>query len=228
MAIDKPLEPADLSRLMRRISHDLRTPLGSISIWLHLCGTSTAPAERTLALAKIEEALDSAVRCARDLSECATLLDAGLPPRRTTVGLAGLVRGALDSLSTRVAPPAATLEIVASTASDDVRIEAEPERLAWALEELLAHAARHLPGGGSTGVRIEADPGFARLLAPLATDAWPAIRPLRQAIADVAAAGPSLALSLAWEIVTLHGGTLSHRESPEGGTLVIVLPVAAA
>jgi signal transduction histidine kinase len=229
MAFRESIEPGDVGRLLRRLSHDLRTPLGSISIWVHLCRTSADPEERARALARIEAALEAAVRSANDLSECAALLAGEAAPVRTTIGLAGLVLGAFDSLRARGAPPAAALAIEPPATGDEVRVEAEPERLARALEALLAHAARHLAPGGRLGVTLEADSDSAWLAIPLDPGAWSAIRPLRDAISDAAEAtggGSSIALSLAWEVVAAHGGALSHRESPEGGTLVIRLPRA--
>ena len=223
--VHSPVESRDVSSLMRRIAHDLRTPLGSISIWLHLIKNTTDPAERAEAQSRIEEAVAAAARCANELTGWAGLFEADLASRRIAVGIGSLVRDAVNAVRVKAAAPGVDIE--ASPAGEEARIEAEPEQFTRALEVLLTHAARDVPPGGRLGVRLEADADSVRLEVPLGAAAGPALRPLAHAIADRTGGESSLALSLAWEIVAIHGGRMIHHAAPEGGILTLRIPRVA-
>lgn len=229
MASNEPLVPADVPRLMRLISHELRNPLGALAIWLHLCRQTETPAERARALAMIEDCLQGLTRIAGHLEDCSALLEPGPRTPKPGVELAGLVRGVLEALRPAGARAGVTLDLEAPPSREELRVSVDAEQLARGLDALIRYAL--LEGGAQRRlvIRIEADAARVRVLVPLGRSTWSAMRSLHDHIAElpVSSSPSGLGVAIALELIRLHGGDLSHRAEPESGLLVVQLRRAA-
>jgi two-component system, OmpR family, sensor kinase len=109
-------------------------------------------------------------------------------------------------------------------------LQADPDRLAQALRNLIGNAIEHTaPGTGLVRMRVQALPG--RRLRFLVEDDGPGI-PLDQRervfrrfhrtdiARDRASGGTGLGLAIVRAIADAHGGTVSAGESPEGGARI--------
>lgn len=107
------------------------------------------------------------------------------------------------------------------------RVEADPVRLRQALDNLVANAIRHAPGGN---VVIAVDPG-EDVVRISVSDSGPGIPPAEQerifepGVRLGVGAGSGLGLPLARAIAIAHGGALTVASAPgEGATFTLALP----
>lgn len=107
------------------------------------------------------------------------------------------------------------------------RVEADPVRLRQALDNLVANAIRHAPGGN---VVIAVDPG-EDVVRISVSDSGPGIPPAEQerifepGVRLGVGAGSGLGLPVARAIAIAHGGTLILTSAPgEGATFTLALP----
>jgi signal transduction histidine kinase len=128
------------------VAHELRTPLTNIRGYLEALRDGVARPTHSMLASLHEEAL-LLNRLVDDLQDLA-LAEAGqlhLAPR--PVELAALVAQAVEAIQ-----PAASekdLRVEMALAADLPRVQADPERVAQVLRNLLNNAIRHTPGGGS-------------------------------------------------------------------------------
>ena len=225
MAADLAVVDAQRRRLVADVSHELRTPLTALQALLeNLADGVTQPDPVAL-----ETAVAQTRRLGRLVAQLLDLsrLEAGeVPLHRAPVRLAEFLDGAVREAG--AARPDVRLEADARPA--DLTVDADPERLAQVLANLLDNAARASPAGSGVqvaacpygdGVRIEVrddGPGIAladreRVFARFArTD------PAR------AGSGTGLGLSIVRWVVELHGGrvVVADPVPPSSGCRVVV------
>lgn len=132
--------------LMADIAHELRTPLTVMQGNLRALLDGVYPLElREIATIYDETRLLS--RLVADLRELA-LAEAGqLPLHVRAVELAPVLRGAVEQFSVAAEAQGTTVELADMTLP---AAQADPDRLAQVLHNLLANALRHTPGGRIT------------------------------------------------------------------------------
>ena len=217
------------SALIGSVSHDLRTPLGSIKASVSTLSGGARPladAEQRELLATIEAQTDRLTRLVTNLLDM-TRIEAGrLEARRQPVAVRDLVR---DALATLGAPSCA-----------DVRVEipaglppaaADPTLAGQVLANLIDNAGRHARSAAGVEVTAVADGDYVRVTV---ADRGPGIAPeRRQAVFEPfhrlgrpAGAGMGLGLAISKAFVEAQGGTIEVADNPGGGTLVCFsLPV---
>jgi signal transduction histidine kinase len=117
----------------------------------------------------------------------------------------------------------------------EVVVCADADRLQRVLENLVNNAIKYSPDGGAVEVSIgvEGDAAFIRVRdhgIGISSDALPHIfeRSYRAPEAAVHAPGLGLGLSIATQVVALHGGTIDATPASTRGTIVSVrLPLAS-
>ena len=207
--------------LVTVLAHDLRnyiTPLkGRLSILLDRAHRENRPRD-------FEDA-EAAARAVRRLQALITdLLDVA----RLDQGVFSLSREPLN-LVTLVEETTGVMQTgkldILLRVPDELRVEADPERLKQALENLIANALRHSPGGVPVDVELASerrDDGEWAVLT--IRDEGPGIAPeLMPRLFTRFASGPDsaglgLGLYLARSIAEAHGGTLTVTSSPGQGT----------
>ncbi len=132
--------------LMADIAHELRTPLTVMQGNLRALLDGVYPLDlREIATIYDETRLLS--RLVADLRELALAESGHLPLKLQIVALTPVLRGAADQFSLAAEAQETTIELAAA---DLPSVQADPDRLAQVLHNLLANALRHTPGGRIT------------------------------------------------------------------------------
>jgi two-component system, OmpR family, sensor histidine kinase KdpD len=222
--------------LLSSLSHDLRTPLASITgavTTLRQFGETMAAPQRADLLASIEEEAARLMRFVANLLDMSRIEAGALAPRRDYVDVAEVVRAAVER-ARKVFPGA---QITTSLARDLPFIKGDANLLEQVLFNLFDNAQKY---GGGAGALVHA----RRLGADIqisVTDEGPGVKPAdlerifekfyQGGRSDGRKAGTGLGLSIARGLIEAMGGTI-HAESPavrrRGTRIVIQLPGVAA
>jgi signal transduction histidine kinase len=135
-------------------AHELRTPLTNLQGYLEALRDGVISADRSTYESLHEEA-DRLVRLSRSLDALAEG-DAGTNPSHPIeLDLSGAIRSAIDLATPAVERAGLRLEL---DVPDRLPAQADPDRLAQVLANLLSNAVRYTPAGGSITVRAERQP----------------------------------------------------------------------
>ena len=216
---------------LRATSHELRTPLSAIVGLAETLQIHAAALDDEQRSSLTERLTVNATRLTRLIND---LLDVD----RLSSGLIGANRQLhdLEQLVRRVTtdhdPTGHHLELDLAP----VVAEVDPPKLERVVANLVANATRHTPLGGTVHIRLRQDDAGAVLSVEDEGDGIdPAyldqiFEPFVQGPAQQQAAQPGtgLGLTLARELVALHGGSLTAVNRAErGARFEVVLPVAA-
>lgn len=217
------------------VSHELRTPLTSVLGYLELLtdGTDPLTEEQREYLTVIERNARRQLRLVGDL-----LLTAQVDAGRFAISPQHIDAGDIVRASIEAATPAAEAAGVALIPSvTSTVLDADPVRLAQAVDNLVSNAIKFTPSGGTVrlGVSPPDDPGRGGAvlvvadsgigippdeLSQLTTRFFRASSATRRAIPGV-----GLGLSITKAVVDAHGGTLAITSTlGEGTTFTITLP----
>ncbi len=218
------------SRFFQNVSHEFRTPLtltlgplDDLQAGLH--GPLPAPIAEQVDLAR-----RNAGRVLRLINQMLDLarLDAGRTPLRAhRLDLGAFVAGVAEPFRPQAARRRIRFEVDLSPAAPEVW--GDPEPLEQVFANLLSNALKFTPEGGTVRVTVSASAGAACVSVRDSGPGIPAAELPRvfdrfhqvEATARTQL-GTGIGLALAWELVALHGGTLT-AESEEGfGSLFTV------
>jgi two-component system, OmpR family, sensor histidine kinase KdpD len=222
--------------LLSSLSHDLRTPLASITgavTTLRQFGEGMAPSQRADLLASIEEEAARLTRFVANLLDMSRIEAGALKPKRDYVDVAEVARAAVGRA--RKAFPGQP--IATSLARDLLMIRGDSNLLEQVLFNLLDNAQKY---GAGVGVAVHARRLGAVVQISIA-DEGEGVKPAdierifekfyQGGRSDGRKAGTGLGLSIARGLVEAMGGTI-HAESPaarrRGTRIIIQLPVVAA
>jgi signal transduction histidine kinase len=216
------------------LSHELRTPLNAILGWTRLLRAGAVPEDaRDHALEKVERNAQAQARLVEDLLEVSRITTGKLRLDLRPTDLAAIVSAAVESV--RVAAEARQVSV--QTAGLDRRLPGmgDPDRLQQIVWNLLSNAVKFTPPGGRVSVTLTRDEstdmltvedsgqGIDRDFLPHVFDAF------RQADASSTRrhGGLGLGLSIARQLVALHGGTIAaSSDGPgRGASFIVRLPV---
>ncbi|HEX2569164.1 MAG TPA: ATP-binding protein [Polyangia bacterium] len=140
------------------VAHDLRRPLGIISLAANLLNTSAGgnePTRRTT-LDRIRRSAERLDRMIRDLSDSSCIEASQLQLKLVEVDLSELIRRVVTSAQ----PLADGRRIVLRVAEDACRMRVDPVRIEQVLENLLSNAVKYGDPGSDIVVECEQrDPG---------------------------------------------------------------------
>jgi signal transduction histidine kinase/CheY-like chemotaxis protein len=217
------------------VSHELRNPLNSIQLWLEvLRHQSGSPEQLGRAIEFIKRAADTQAKLIDDLLDIARIESGKLSMDTTTVPLGPLVTAALDSVRLAVAAKEIVMDLRLDQAA--LAVTGDPVRLQQIAANLLSNAVKFTPRGGRVEVSLTTVGSSARLTIwdsgeGIAPDFLPHIfERFRQADTGSSRTAPGLGLglSIARQLVELHGGRI-WAESPGkgmGATFFVELPLA--
>jgi PAS domain S-box-containing protein len=217
------------------LSHELRSPLGTILVWLGLLQEGGLhPAERERALGVIERGARSLERIIEDLLHASRIAAGGLMLTPQLVDLRGVVRVAVDAASA----DAALKGVVLTSSYGEIPIWAmgDPGRLQQAVSNLLSNAIKFTPTGGRVQVGLDVIDRQARLrVTDTGEGMSPEFLPLaferfrqQDSTSTRAHHGLGLGLYVVRHVIGHHGGLVS-AESPgpgRGSTFTVLLPLA--
>jgi PAS domain S-box-containing protein len=216
--------------LIAAVSHDLRNPLGTISLASSLVGGDRGIAPRThKQVDMIQRAAQRMGRLIDDLLDVAAIQADRLQLRVEPVGVAALVQDALDAHLSLAEEKA--IELVADCTAADLLVPCDGDRVQRVFGNLIGNALKFC-GQGDT-IRIEAQttddavhfavadngPGIDAALVPsLFEPYWSAPEHVRK--------GVGLGLHIAKRVVEAHGGTIGvESELGAGARFFFTLPL---
>lgn len=222
-------------RLLRDVSHELRSPLARLSVALELARHDAGEAS--------EEALDRGRRELDRLDELIgqlltlTRLD-GRDARAESrmVDVAALLREVADDAGFEAA--ARSVSVSLEGAEERLEVRGDEGLLRSALDNVVRNAVRHGPSRSAVEIRIERRSRSGQGLSIAVRDRGSgvpeeALEHLFEPFFRVEEArerprgGAGLGLAIAARAVRLHGGSIAARNHPEGGLLVeIEIPAA--
>jgi PAS domain S-box-containing protein len=217
-------------QLIGIVSHDLRNPLGAITLGATaLLQRDDLDERQTKSVVRIQSSAERAIRLIRDLLDFTQVrMGGGIPVNRKPMDLHGFTRQVVDEV--QLVHPERRIDVVAQ---GDGRGEWDPDRLAQVLTNLLSNALNYSPPDTPVTVRTLGTEG-ERVLevhnwgAPIPSEKLPLLfEPLERGAAQQDRMGRSIGLGLfiIRHIVESHGGSITVRsEAEEGTTFTVHLP----
>ncbi|HEX4353764.1 MAG TPA: ATP-binding protein, partial [Polyangiales bacterium] len=217
------------------VSHELRNPLSAMLGWTRLLRTGTLAADKhARALETIERNAVNQSQLIDDLLDVSRIISGKLRLEVRIVNFVEIVRAALDSA--RPAIEAKQLRLKAVLDSEALSLMGDATRLQQIAWNLLSNATKFTPKGGSIQVVLKRVESMLELaVIDSGCGISPAFLPhvfdrFRQADASTTRSygGLGLGLSIAKNLVEMHGGTISVQSDgiDKGATFVVRLPVA--
>jgi signal transduction histidine kinase len=236
---EEALRAADRRKdeFLATLAHELRNPLAPIANGLAILKRADDDAPmRQATRAMMERQVAQMVRLIDDLLDVSRITTGKLQLRRERVELGGIVRNALEAAepALRARRQAVTSELPAAP----IWVDADAVRLAQVFVNLLHNAAKYTPPGGHIGVRVGAQGGEASV--EVQDDGIGIDASQQAAIFDMftqvdkslerGAAGLGIGLTIARQLVELHGGTIGVHSAGlgQGALFRVTLAVAAA
>jgi PAS domain S-box-containing protein len=219
------------------LAHELRSPLAPLQNAVEIVRRSLdRPAVATEFANMMERQIEHMKRLIDDLLDVSRITRGKLVLRRAHIDVAGVVRSALETTGAQIA--AAKHELTVVLPPDPVWIDADQVRLSQALANLLSNAAKYTPPGGKIRLTVERRDGGVVITVE---DSGIGLEPgqfekIFEMFGQVdhslerRRGGLGIGLSLARQLVGLHGGTVTARsEGPDRGSqFSIWLPIQRA
>jgi signal transduction histidine kinase len=232
-AMSRTVAAVDRSQraLLADVAHELRTPLTSVRGYAQALrsGVAADPQSRERALVTIEAESERMGRLVDELLDLSRLESGQSRLRFEALG----VDDVFARTVARFSPSARAREVeLAYRSAPGLAVQADDDRLAQALGNLVDNALRHTGSGGSVSLSAEGADGMVRLaVADTGTgmDRQTAERAFDrfQRGPDEDDAGFGLGLSIVREIVFTHRGTVGiDSEIGSGTTVTLALPAA--
>jgi two-component system OmpR family sensor kinase len=224
------LEQSEQQRqsLVADVAHELRTPLSVLQGNLRAILDDVYPLDKA-EVARLYDETRLLGRMVEDLQDLA-LADAGqLRLHLQPSDVAGILRATADSLGLAAEAQEVALSVHIPDEAPLSAVQADPDRLAQVLRNLLVNALRHTPAGGTVTVTAaekggvlevavaDTGEGIAAQDLPYVFDRfWRAER--SRARGEGVAGGSGLGLSVARSLVEAHGGRIWVESQVGQGT----------
>lgn len=216
------------------LSHELRTPLNAILGWARLLRADVGDAAvQRRGLETIERNARALGQLVDDLLDVSRITLGTLPLELRAVDLGAIVAGAIETMR----PTMQARQLALTTAGLDgpaVPMLGDPARLQQVVWNLLSNATKYTPPGGRIHVALGARPGEVVLSVSdtgqgIAPDFLPHVFDrFRQADSSTTrtVGGVGLGLSIARDLVELHGGRIEAASAGlgRGATFTVTLP----
>ena len=216
------------------LSHELRTPLNAILGWAQILRVSGE--DLAEGLATIERNARAQTQIIEDLLDMSRIISGKVRLDVQRVDLADVVRAGIDTVRPAAEAKGVRLHTALNPAAAAAgTVSGDPNRLQQVFWNLLSNAVKFTPQGGHVDVRLERVDGHVEFSV---ADTGEGIRPeflphvfdrFRQADASTTRqhGGLGLGLSIAKQLVELHGGTVRATSAGpgRGSTFVVALPL---
>jgi len=237
MATDLGQIELSRSRMLGDLAHEMRTPITTLRAYLEAIAEGVEqPAAATLAM--LGDQVARLARLSEDIALVTTAEEGRLTMRRTPLVVADLVSEVAAQAGSRFVAGGVDLDVRVSPVAATALVDADADRIAQVLTNLLDNALRHTPPGGHVHVTVDrlgatlrivvADDGEGILAEHLAHvfDRFYRVDTAR----DRAHGGSGVGLAIAKAITEAHGGSIAAgSEGPDrGAVLTVSLPVAPA
>lgn len=215
--------------LLARISHELRSPLNSMLGWNRILAIKRGedPEIKDIT-ARVEHGAKAQLRIVNDVLDLAHMGVGKFRIDARPMKLAMVATTAIECAS--AAAQAKDIEITADFAATSGAMNGDSERLRQVVVHLLSNAVKFTPGGGKIRIWLRREGadfelGVADTGCGISPERLPHVFDRAQD-GDRSAGSLGVGLTLAREIVRLHGGALrlSSDGADRGATVVVRLP----
>jgi len=235
MATDLGRIEVTRTRMLGDLAHEMRTPVTTLGAYLEAIADGVEQADAAT-LAMLRDQVARLSRLSEDIALVATAEEGRLTMRRKTIGVAQIVKDATAQAAARYSARGVDLDVRVAAIAEAATVEADADRIAQVLTNLLDNALRHTPTGGSVVVMADRVGVVVRIVVvddgegipaehlPYVFDRFYRVDTAR----DRAHGGSGVGLAIAKVITEAHGGTITvHSDGPgRGAVFTVVLPVA--
>jgi PAS domain S-box-containing protein len=220
------------SDMVATVSHELKTPLTSVQMAIHLLLEEDVGALNSkqieLLLAARQDS-DRLLAMVNDLLDLTRIEQGALRLRLASVSAADLVAHAIERFDARARDAGIALSAAPALGLPPVRVDCE--RVDHVFDNLIGNALAHTPRGGKIQVSAELDGDTVRFAVTdtgegiAAKDLPRVFEKFYRAPGRNSPGGAGLGLAIAREIVTSHGGRIAAASEPgSGSTFSFTLP----
>jgi signal transduction histidine kinase len=223
-------------RLLRDMSHELRSPLARLNVALGLVRQRTGP-EVSGVLDRIEREAQRLNELIGQILTLARLEASGKVAQPAQVDLAALVKEVVADAEFETQSCHRQVRLLRC---DQCTVAGTPELLRSAIENVIRNGIRYTPEGAQVDITLACEPWDDGLRAVVRVrDYGPGVpegslqeifRPFYRVgdDRDRQTGGVGLGLAIAQQAMRLHGGTISAANAPDGGLVVeLTMPAAA-
>ncbi len=222
---DDELRRADRRKdeFLATLAHEIRNPLAPMMNAIALLRRADVPeAARGKSIAILDRQLKHVVRLIDDLLDVSRISTGKLSLHKEDVDLVSVLRSALELIE----PVARELRLALAVREDEpeIVVEADPARLLQVFSNLLSNACRYTPAGGRVTVSVER--AADRVEVSVEDTGVGVDASMHERIFDLFEQGDKslergntglgIGLTLARQLVTLHGGTLRVESEGRG------------
>jgi signal transduction histidine kinase/ActR/RegA family two-component response regulator len=221
-------------RFLAMLGHELRNPLGAVSMAADLLGQPGVDLARTRAI--IVRQSKKLSRLVDDLLEVSRVASGKIALKRERIDLREIVERSLDPVEPLAGRAGVSIHL--ALPGDPALVDGDPVRLDQIVGNLVSNAAKYTPRGGTIDVELESRPPFAVLRVSDTGIGIPSemlehiFEPFTQVQSSIGRSegGLGLGLSLVRGLVALHGGRVEARSEGEGrgSEFVVELPLSQA
>ncbi len=220
---------------LANLSHELRTPMNAILGWLSILESGKPIREIHSALAVIYRNAQMQAKLIEDLLDMNRLMSGTVQLELSAVDVGSLLQATMQTL--QPAADAKGVQVIASLDRPIGEIRADARRLQQVLWNLVHNAIKFTPRHGRVEIRVsrledelkltvtDSGQGISSAFLPHVFERF------RQEDASPtrAASGLGLGLSIAKQLVELHGGTIAAASGGDGlgATFVVTMPANA-
>lgn len=218
-------------RLLRDISHELRSPLARLGIALEMARQEQDPEKRDKSLLRIERETERMNEMIGALLRLTRLDNGSDELQKEEFDLTELLGSLVQDANYEASARSCQVLLTAPAAATCVGSQ---ELLARAIENVIRNAVRHTSEGSQVNVEFSAE-GGQRVIR--VADQGPGVPDVAldklfkpfyrvESARDRQSGGTGIGLAIAERAVSLHGGSIRAENRPEGGLVVeIRLPV---
>jgi CheY-like chemotaxis protein len=219
------------------LSHELRSPLNAMSMWVHLLRRGMLDSNKTAhALEVIDRAIALQARLINDLVDISRISAGKLVVESRWLDLAGVVREAAELLRGDAQAKGLTFDVRIEPRSMPVR--GDRARIQQIAHNLLSNAIKFTPSGGRVELEVYVVNSGARLVVRdtgigIDEQVLPYVfERFRQGDTSITRrySGLGLGLAIARRLVELHGGSISVESAgpQQGATFTVTFPLGPA
>lgn len=220
--------------VMAVVSHDLRSPLGTVSLGAGMLRKSLAARGEGMAddldlVARIDRGCKRMERLIEDLLDASRMDSGTFEVLHRALPAADLVTEAVDAAVMSAGAARVTVRV---GVVEPLTVMADRERVAQLFSNLIGNAVKFTPRGGTVTVSVARDEQWARFSVAdtgpgIADEHLPRLFERFWKGAPGSRDGAGLGLFIAHGIVEAHGGHIHAQRVPEGGSeFVFTLPLA--
>jgi two-component system, OmpR family, sensor histidine kinase CpxA len=226
------------SRLLKDVSHELRSPLARLSVALGLARQRSTP-ELEASLNRIELEADRLNQLIQRLLTISRLESGADGLRKTTLSLRELVDQVAHDAEYESAGRGCQVTALAADSADEFLVQGDPDLLRSAVENVIRNATRYTSEGTTVDVRLERQKAAdGEEIVVRVLDSGPGVpdgslqkifEPFYRLddARNRQTGGAGLGLAIADRAIRLHGGQLRASNRKEGGLEVeIRIPAA--